>query len=76
MIQFLLIFVLLAVVIVFAFGYSILRLLLGGILSVFFPKKKSATNKQNQQPASPTPTKKIIDSDEGEYVEYEEIIAP
>ncbi|GHV09621.1 hypothetical protein FACS1894162_0560 [Bacteroidia bacterium] len=73
MIQFLLIFVLLAVVIVFAFGYSILRLLFGGVFSLFFPRKKSSTNQPNQQQPTPAQAKKIIDSDEGEYVEYEEI---
>ncbi|MCL1937551.1 MAG: DUF4834 family protein [Candidatus Azobacteroides sp.] len=67
------------ILLVFLFGFSVLRALFGGL---FGTKPQSNRPKAEQQKAeaktrtqqtSPFIQKKIIDPNEGEYVEYEEI---
>jgi hypothetical protein len=67
------------VLFVFIFGFSILRMLFGGLFGSK-PKQnqKTTQNKnaytQQKPPASSSRhQKKIIDPNEGEYIEYEEI---
>ena len=65
------------VLFVFLFGFSILRMLFRGIFGIK-PKspqqnKQAATNQQKRQPTASSASKKIIASDEGEYVDYVEI---
>jgi hypothetical protein len=62
---------------VFLFGFSILRLFFNGLFGTR-PKPKQntqqqAANKNQTRPTAKPHQKKIIDSDEGEYIEYEEI---
>ncbi|MDR1526716.1 MAG: DUF4834 family protein [Dysgonamonadaceae bacterium] len=76
--RFLFIVFLLFVLLVFLFGFSILRMLFGGIFGTRpgnrrqQNKQSQAHSKQNQTNAS-SASKKIIASDEGEYVDYVEI---
>jgi len=78
MFKFLFIVFLVFILFVFIFGFSIVRLLFKGLFGTRPKQTQQAHNrgrkKQTQQskPTQPTP-KKIIDSDEGEYVDYEEI---
>lgn len=61
---------LLFVLFVFLFGFSILRMLFGGLFGKpRRPEQKSNTSSR----ASTDSSKKIISSDEGEYVDYVEI---
>jgi hypothetical protein len=74
--KFLFITFLLFVLFVFLFGFSVLRMLFNGL---FGTKPKSGNHAQNQQRANqdrqpqPKKAKKIIEPDEGEYVDFEEI---
>jgi hypothetical protein len=66
------------VLFVFLFGFSIVRLLFGGLFGSRPKQNKERTNQQTQNKKQTRQTtqphqKKIIDSDEGEYIEYEEI---
>jgi hypothetical protein len=79
MFQFLFIILLLVLFVALAFGFSVLQLLFGGLANFF--KWLGSGNKQNRpQPnsgksttSSSASSKKIIPSDEGEYVDYVEI---
>lgn len=74
-------FIFLLVIFVVLLGLSVIRWFLGGI----FGKRPNSSNPHNQQQKnhnndhnstnqySKAKQKKIIDSDEGEYIEYEEI---
>lgn len=77
MIKFLFIAFLIFVLFVFLFGFSILRMLFGGLFGTSQNKQKQPfqePQKQRQQTrTTSTNQKKIIDSDEGEYIDYEEI---
>ena len=78
MIKFLFITFLIFVLFVFIFGFSVLRMLFGGLFGTPRNKQKQPfqeTKKQTQQTrtTSSKNEKKIIDSDEGEYIDYEEI---
>jgi hypothetical protein len=66
---------LLFVLFVFLFGFSILRMLFGGIFGTKPDKQKERKQSQTRQNSSTasTASKKIIASDEGEYVDYIEI---
>jgi FtsZ-interacting cell division protein ZipA len=60
------------------FGFSIVRLLFGGLFGSRPKQSKGNTNQQNtntkqSQKTTPSHSKKIIDANEGEYIEYEEI---
>jgi len=63
----------------FLFGFSVLRMFFRAILGIQQPQpRKSSSNQQKTKQATnksstPSPTKKIILRDEGEYVDYEEI---
>ena len=78
--KFLFIIFLLFVFLVFIFGFSIIRLLFGGLFgtrpqqsaSKSQSKNQTKTNQTNNQKKS-NPTKKIITPDEGEYIDFEEI---
>lgn len=79
MISFLL-FLLLIFLIFVTFGYSILRWIFGGIFGI--PKQNESKAYQNHEHTKNEHTnnqttsskqKKIIESDEGEYIDYEEI---
>ncbi|MDR0681339.1 MAG: DUF4834 family protein [Dysgonamonadaceae bacterium] len=61
---------------VFLFGFSILRFIFGGLLGIKQNQKR--TNQQNRdkeqtRQKSKSGGKKIINSNEGEYIDYEEI---
>jgi cytoskeletal protein RodZ len=78
MFKFLFTIFLVFVLFVFIFGFSILRLLFGGLFGTRPKQNQTKTNQQTQsktqtRQSSPSPQKKIIDSNEGEYVEYEEV---
>ena len=76
MLKFLLLLFLIPLFIALLFGVSVLRFL-------FMPRRKqnpsnnkqsNPNNRKQQTQRQPTPTsKKIIDSNEGEYVDYEEV---
>jgi hypothetical protein len=72
--KFLLILVLFFIFIGLLTGFSIFRFLFGGL---FRPDRQRA-NKQTHKQQNPTShtskrQKKIIDSNEGEYIDYEEV---
>ena len=75
--KFLFITFLLFVLFVFVFGFSVLRMLFRGIFGLKPDNrqqtKQTKTTQKKQQPASSSAPKKIITSDEGEYVDYVEI---
>jgi hypothetical protein len=72
--RFLFIVFLLFVFFVFLFGFSILRLLFRGIFGKSHPQNKSTRQRQQPDPSQDSSAaKKIIASDEGEYVDYVEI---
>jgi hypothetical protein len=74
--KFLFIIFLLFVLFVFLFGFSILRLLFGGLFRkpVYRSTGKSSRSQQASDTSSkPSSSKKIIAPDEGEYVDYVEI---
>jgi len=80
MIKFLFTIFLVFVLLVFLFGFSILRLLFGGLFGTRpRPNQQQKTepqqtqSKARTQKTSPSLQKKMIDPNEGEYVEYEEI---
>jgi flagellar biosynthesis/type III secretory pathway M-ring protein FliF/YscJ len=82
MFKFLFIIFLIFVLFVFLFGFSIVRLLFGGLFSPRPGQNQQRTTQQQQtqnrdknktQTSSKSNAKKIIDSDEGEYVDYVEI---
>jgi hypothetical protein len=81
MFKFLFIIFLFFVLFVFLFGFSIIRLLFGGLFGTRPGQNQQRTNRQQAQnrdknktqSSSKSNTKKIIDSDEGEYVDYVEI---
>jgi cytoskeletal protein RodZ len=78
MFKFLFTIFLVFVLFVFIFGFSILRLLFGGLFGTRPKQNQKKTNQQTQsktqtRQTSSSPQKKIIDSNEGEYVEYEEV---
>lgn len=61
---------------VFLFGFSILRFIFGGLFGIRQNQKR--TNQQNQnkeqtRQQSKSGTKKIINPNEGEYIDYEEV---
>jgi len=77
MFKFLLLIILIPLLIAIIFGVSVLRFL-------FMPRRKQNpsnnrqsnpnSNRQQQTQRQSTPTsKKIIDSNEGEYIDYEEV---
>ena len=77
MFKFLFIAFFLFVLFVFVFGFSILRMLFRGIFGIK-PKnvqqnKQSKTSQKQRPPTASSASKKIIASDEGEYVDYVEI---
>ena len=77
MFRFLFITFLLFVLFVFIFGFSVLRMLFRGIFGIK-PKnaqqnKQSKTHQKQRPPTASSVPKKIIASDEGEYVDYVEI---
>jgi hypothetical protein len=58
------------------FGFSILRFIFGGLFGIRQNQKR--TNQQNQnkeqtRQQSKSGTKKIINPNEGEYIDYEEV---
>ena len=62
----------------FLFGFSVLRMFFRAIFGVQSEPRKSSSNQQKAKQApkkssTPSPTKKIISRDEGEYIDYEEI---
>ena len=79
MIKFLFTIFLVFVLFVFLFGFSVLRMLFGGLFGTRpRPNRPKMEQQQSQaktrtQANSPFIQKKIIDPNEGEYVEYEEI---
>jgi hypothetical protein len=77
--KFLFITFLLFLLFVFLFGYSVLRMLFRGLFATR-PKpenrsqsQQKKTNQSSKQTTQAGKTKKIIHSDEGEYVDFEEI---
>jgi hypothetical protein len=80
MFRFLILVLLIFVGLVFLFGFSILRLLFGGLFGKRPGQNQQQTGQRNQnsntqqnQQTSPSSEKKIFTSDDGEYVDYEEI---
>ncbi|MDR2682802.1 MAG: DUF4834 family protein [Dysgonamonadaceae bacterium] len=74
--RFLFIVFLLFVLFVFLFGFSILRMLFGGIFGTkpdHRQQKQTQTHRKQQPENASSASKKIIASDEGEYVDYVEI---
>jgi hypothetical protein len=69
----LLVIILFFIFIGFLFGFSIFRFLFGRINRNVFGQNQSPREKQNQTRTQAKKQKKIIDSNEGEYVDYEEI---
>ncbi|MDR1436504.1 MAG: DUF4834 family protein [Candidatus Symbiothrix sp.] len=69
--KFLLIIILFFVFIGFLFGFSIFRFLFGRLSGPAFKQNRQPREKQPQ--AQSKKQKKIIDSNEGEYVDYEEV---
>jgi hypothetical protein len=64
------------VLFVFLFGFSILRFLFGGLFGLKQNQKKTSRPSQKEEhnrQESKSGTKKIINPNEGEYVDYEEI---
>lgn len=76
-------FIFLLIIIIVFFGLSLIRWFLGAIFGKRPSQPESYTSQQqqgrnqhsqnNQSSSTSSQQKKIIDSDEGEYIEYEEI---
>ena len=75
--KFLFMIFLLFVLFVFVFGFSVLRMLFRGIFGLKSnsrpQNRQTNTSQKKQQPTPSSASKKIIASDEGEYVDYVEI---
>ena len=70
-------FLLLLALFIFIIGFSTvwrsLRKIFGPTPQSRQQTKQSTTNQKKRQPTAPTASKKLIASDEGEYVDYVEI---
>jgi cell division protein FtsI/penicillin-binding protein 2 len=69
--KFLLIIILFFVFIGVLFGFSIFRFLFGRLFVQSHKQQQQTRNRQNK--TQPKKQKKIIDSNEGEYIDYEEV---
>jgi len=65
------------VIFVLMFGFSVIRMFLSAIFGTRTASRDVSSNqqkaKQSPKQTSASPAKKIIERDEGEYVDYEEI---
>jgi hypothetical protein len=55
------------------FGFSFSRFIFGGPSQTRRPQAQNSQSKKKQTQSEPKKSKKIINPDEGEYVDYEEI---
>ena len=77
MFKFFLIIIGIGILFGFLFGFTVLRLMFKAIFGIpSAPSNTSSTQQKKKQTAkqsNPSPPKKIITRDEGEYVDFEEI---